>query len=671
VPRLLTRVVFSVLAVLGTAWILCLPALAVSARHGVDGSTEPQITTTEPDLCLRNQIPWGPSAAVGINGELAVVGIGSVARIIDISNPDSPLFLSDIVLPAALSSVAFVGGYAVLTDLSWGFRVIDLADPRAPVEVASIEMPGCCHRTAVAGDSVIATLGREGLIVVDLSDPTHPTPGVHLQLGDRVNNVVVEGSRAFVVTTTWVRGRAFGGLTILDITEPSSPVQLGVLIADHDSSSVAVDGSHAFLSLWESGLMVIDISDATQPRSVAILDHWMRANDMAIRGPGLVIADGNQGVILVDISDPLTPFVTTAIAMDGWTYRIGLTDSHALVANQQSGLHVIDLDNAAGPIVVASIEAHPWIREVSIVGSRLYVRSDDLLRVFRVSHNGALDEIGQFDLSDYSVIRLIATVDHVYLIAGSPGGWYGPSLFIIDVGTPGNPSLVGQFDGFPATISGMDLLDDHVIVAGTHMRDDETYAARLWVVDVGDPTSPVEAAVLEFDGWYFDVAASGDHVYAGLHSDVGIDIQIIDLSEPDQPTLVGHFLADGWAPREFEIGNQALYILDHPDLRVLSLSNPVVPVEVGFIGGLGSAVLRGLRVDRNAVIAQNYLGLHYIDVRDPTQPTPVGYHALPAEFESFDVQNGVVYVAAAGSGVQVFGPCRSTATRTASSRTQP
>lgn len=670
-PRLLTRVVLSIFAVLGTAWFTCHPSLADSARLEVDGSAKSKTTTTEADLCLRNQLPGGPSAAVGINGDLAVVGIGSVARIIDISNPDSPLILSDFVLPAALSSVAFVGRYAVLADLSWGFRVIDLDDPRVPIEVAAIELPGCCYRTAVAGDSVIAALGREGLVVVDLSDPTHPTLRVHLQLGDRVNNVVVDGSRAFVVTTTWVRGRAFGGLTILDITKPSSPVQMGVLIADHDSSSIAVDGSHAFLSLWEAGLMVIDISDATQPQSVAILNHWMRANDMAIRGPELVIAEGNQGVILVDISDPLTPFVTTTIPMDGWTYRIGLTDSHALVANRQSGLHVIHLDNPSGPIVVASIEGHPWVREVSIVGDRLYVRSDDLLRLFQVSHNGDLDEIGQFDLSDYSVIRLIATVDHVYLIAGSPGGWYGPSLFIIDTATPGNPSLVGQFDGFPATISGVALLDDHVIVAGSHMRDDETYVARLWVIDVGDPTSPVEAAILEFDGWYYDVAASGDHVYAGLDSDVGVDIQIIDLSEPDQPTLVGHFLADGWAPREFEIGNQALYILDHPDIHVLSLANPQVPVEVGFIGNLGSSVLRGLRVDRNAVIAQNHQGLHYIDVRDPSQPASIGYHPLPAEFESFDVQNGVVYVAAAGSGVQVFGPCRSIANRSSGGRIQP
>ncbi len=94
----------------------------------------------------------GGGAAVGINGELAVVGIGSVARIIDISNPDSPLFLSDLVLPAALSGVAFVGSHAVLTDQSRNLHIVDLEDPRDPIEVASIEGHPWVREVSIAGD---------------------------------------------------------------------------------------------------------------------------------------------------------------------------------------------------------------------------------------------------------------------------------------------------------------------------------------------------------------------------------------------------------------------------------------------------------------------------------------------------------------------------------------
>jgi hypothetical protein len=616
-------------------------------------------------------MPWGHCVAVGADGDRAVFGLGSVARVVDPSTPESPETLGELLLPAALAGVAFVGSHAVLSDRSHILHIVDLHDPRGPIEVAAIELPAAPHRMAVAGDVLLAVLGWEGLGLVDLSDPTSPALLDQISIGDGVNDVVVQGGRAFVSSITYGPSAEVNGLTILDLGDPSSPVEVGTLSIDDSPSTIQISGSHVYLTLWETGLAVVDVSDVTEPRLVTQIQRWMRATGMVVHGSDLCISEGNQGLIVFDISDPETPTGKTTVGLDGWSSAVAISGSHALVASGQAGLHIIDLEHAAGPVEVASIEAYPWVREVAIVGDRLHVRSDELLRLYEVTHTGALDEIGCFDLSDLNPMLMTATEDRVLFVAALAGSWSGPALSIVDTSSPSHPVLLGRSDPVTGYVDSMALLGDHVFVAGSYLTGDETWIARLWVIDISDPTSPVEAALLESDGWFRDIEISGDLLYAGYGSIDDEGLMIFDISQRARPAVVDLFPTDGWSPRDIEIENGTLYATNHHDLYVLSLDDPHQPLEVGFLGRSSSAGLFQLRVDRNRVLLYNTFGIQIIDVRDRTRPERIGQLDLPAIDESYDVQNGVVYVAAADSGVQVFGPCRSTATRSAAGRTHP
>lgn len=666
-------------AMLGIVALSGIPGHALqpeSHRPAPEGRAATRSTTTEATLCLHQQIPWGPGQAVGATDGSVVAGIGSVARIVDVADPVRPLVVSDLVLPAAVSEVAFVDRYALLADLGGRLHVVDVLDPREPTVVAEIELPGSCRRMAVSGTTAIAALGRQGLAVVDLRDPAAPELLAELQLADVVNDVVVRGSRAYVATTAYLQGSTMGSLTILDISDPSTPIEIGSATTEDAASAVEVKGPHAFVARWQAGLTVLDISDEKQPRPVGSLDRFIRGTDLAVRADGLWVTEGNQGLIQVDISDPLAPSVAATVELGDWSYEVAIARDHAFVAAGTRGLRVIDLDAATGPIEVSSLEGQPWVRDVAIADDLLYVRTDGLLRLYRVLAIEDPVEVGRLDLSVFTPgVALTAAEDRLYLVAGSAHGEFPISLHIVDTSDPGHPRLLGRFEGLPPETIQLNpiVVDDHVVVAGNFLRDGGTsYDTRLWVIGVAAPAAPTEVAFAELGGYTHDLAASGDLVYLATSLNPDPDgIRVIDLSEPDQPTIVGHFAAQGWTPRDIEVCGSTAVGIDVDSLHVMALDDPLAPVEVGSLGSFTDTALYGLSWDRHSVLVGDFRGVHLVDLRERSMPTPYGYLELPASYESFRMRDGAVFVAAGGSGVQIFERCRTIASRRSGHRVDP
>ena len=100
-------------------------------------------------------------------------------------------------------------------------------------------------------------------------------------------------------------------------------------------------------------------------------------------------------------------------------------------------------------------------------------------------------------------------------------------------------------------------------------------------------------------------------------------------------------------------GNYA-YVADEDDgLRVISVSDPAHPVEVGYYGTPGWAL--GVAVAGNyAYVADENSGLRVVSVSDPAYPSEVGYCIAPDVASGVAVVGNYAYVADGHAGLQIY-----------------
>jgi hypothetical protein len=129
-------------------------------------------------------------------------------------------------------------------------------------------------------------------------------------------------------------------------------------------------------------------------------------------------------------------------------------------------------------------------------------------------------------------------------------------------------------------------------------------------------------------------------------------LRVISVSDPAHPVEVGYYDTPDGAYGVAVAGNYAYVGNWSAGLRVISVSDPAHPVEVGYCGTPGNAL--GVAVAGNyAYVADYYNGLQVISVSDPAHPVQVGYHGTADLAYDVAVVGDYAYVAACNAGLQI------------------
>jgi hypothetical protein len=146
------------------------------------------------------------------------------------------------------------------------------------------------------------------------------------------------------------------------------------------------------------------------------------------------------------------------------------------------------------------------------------------------------------------------------------------------------------------------------------------------------------------------VAVVGDYAYVGE----GPSLTILDVSSPSTPVVVGRSNLIPYDGPEGHYGVDYVTVAGNyayvgsDGLRVIDVSDPANPIEVGYFGiGRSDVAVQG----DYAYVADEYYGLWVVDVSDPTNPTEVGYCNTPAV--DVVVDGDYAYVAGWSSGLRV------------------
>ncbi|MCB1236874.1 MAG: hypothetical protein KDM91_17535, partial [Verrucomicrobiae bacterium] len=326
-------------------------------------------------------------------------------------------------------------------------------------------------------------------------------------------------------TTAYVTSAGDNSLTIIDVSDPSSPVLLAELkdgVGGFDQLDgpvdVAVSGTTAYVvSFRDSSLTIIDVSDPANPVLLAELidgvggfDQLRAASGVAVSGTiAYILSQFDNSLTVIDVSNPASP-VLLAELIDGvgginelgGATKVVVTGTTAYIVSYiDSSLTIIDVSNPVAPVLLSELK----------------------------------DGVGGFNELDTAAGLAISGTTAYVTSAGDN------SLTIIDVSDPSSPVLLAELkDG----AGGFEQLRgaNGVAISGKIAYVTSQIDSSLTIIDVQDPANPVKLAELKDSVGEFNalagakgVVVSGTTAYVASQSDYSLTI--IDVTAPGYPAL--------------------------------------------------------------------------------------------------------------------------------------
>ena len=273
-----------------------------------------------------------------------------------------------------------------------------------PVDIAITEIAGRTY-------ALVTALNDKGVQIIDITNPLAPTPVIGLTAG--INGLTDLGYVAYVATTeisgrtyALITAPSHDHMHIIDITDPASPIPVTVLTTDTDGfthiptfSDIAIaemsGRTYALITTGgsspEGGVQIIDITDPASPIPVAWLTggtdgfaKWHESHDITIaemsgRTYALITAhefvapympligpdgsaappreqDPDHGVQIIDITDPTSPIPVAWLTdeVDGFTH-LDVPWNIAIAEISESTYALITASELRGSVQIAEM----------------------------------------------------------------------------------------------------------------------------------------------------------------------------------------------------------------------------------------------------------------------------------------------------------------------------
>jgi hypothetical protein len=146
------------------------------------------------------------------------------------------------------------------------------------------------------------------------------------------------------------------------------------------------------------------------------------------------------------------------------------------------------------------------------------------------------------------------------------------------------------------------------------------------------------------------VAVSGSLALVGS----GTTMLVLDVSTPSSPQLLGSVTLPEQVYGIAAAGSHAYVANGMSGLRVIDVSNPAAPVEVGVSDVTNEGAVDVAVAGSHAYVAYGSLGLRVIDVSEPSLPGVVGAIDTPGTAMGVAVAGSHAYVADGSSGLRAI-----------------
>jgi len=352
-----------------------------------------------------------------------------------------------------------------------------------------------------------------------------------------------------------------------------------------------------------------DMWPAARPQSeslgLTLVGKWGGGPSVRVTGQDsiLFLARGSE-VAVVDFADTANLRVLSYIQAPGLVARAIPVGNRLYISSGY--IETFDVSDPANPVKLGSVLARA--PAIDIIDTLVYTLYRDSFKVISFADPANPHLLGACRDSGYdlSVCSGYAYVAHDY------------GLFVLDVRDPSNPHRIASL-GF-GTLSVR--ARGNICCATVYNGQSSEIAFKI--LDVRNPASPVPLATVDSCGGY-DIYLKDTLAFLSGYYVAGHGFRILDVSDSTHPATIGSCatpdVGNGvWAnpPR-----SRAFVADDLGGLVTIDMSNMHAPVVRGAT--LKAGITYDIDVQgQYAYVAQEGLGLKVLDVSDPTAPYEVG-----------------------------------------------
>jgi hypothetical protein len=324
-----------------------------------------------------------------------------------------------------------VGKYAYVA-ANESLRILDVSEPAAPIEVGTYRIIGLVDDIAIDGNTLYTATDR-GMRITDVTVRTEPTVVGAYQddLFALRGKVIIAGSYAYLITTD--------GTRIIDISKPTAPRLVSIYVGGTYVVDIVVEGHFAYLARancginpdCEGGLQVVDVSNPSAPIQVENYPLPGGAYSVAVRGSRLYIGVLN-GIKVLDISDPMHPTSVSDISLAATPHDL-LAIGDRLFASDPGTVSILDVADPTDAHILDSYNASDSINEIAFADNILYVGTSSGLHILNIFDPTHIVESAYFQ-TQREVLGLAASDGLIYT-----GTYHG--LYVLHYQ---GPSIIGQ-----------------------------------------------------------------------------------------------------------------------------------------------------------------------------------------------------------------------------------
>ena len=254
-----------------------------------------------------------------------------------------------------------------------------------------------------------------------------------------------------------------------------------------------------------------------------------------------------------------------------------------------------------------------------------------LVNGLAVAVEQSVTQVGKWDYLSYA---------HAVAVVGNYAYAVGDTLEIIDISNPSNSVFKSNYD----INYGQDI---QVVGNYAYIADGNS---GLQIINISNPALPSLVGTYDTTGYAYGVQVVGNYAYV---ADGNSGLQIINISNPAAPSLSGSYDTTGYAKGVQVVGNYA-YVADYESgLQIINISNPTAPSLSGSYDSTGYA--NGVEVVGNyAYVADSESGLQIINISNPAAPSFSGSYDTTGYAYGVQVVGNYAYVADDSSGLQII-----------------
>ena len=398
-------------------------------------------------------------------------------------------------------------------------------------------------------DSQYAFIGNGSLVqTFDLSDPANPIMVGQYLTDGLVYDIKILDNKAYICIGA--------GLLILDVSNPYQITELVFVAIPAGAFKQTIEPGFDYVLTYGALLWIIDISDPTNPT--------VRNNtDVSSVPPGLLASKDNivyvtdptfAGVGLVNVSNPDT--LSGTLLTETRIRGMYVADTLLFLSGdytQDYGISIYSIADAANPVFLSRTYTNGQdITTFTRSDSILYAKSDSALERFNISdpYNpqltntisyGALDGTGKLEVfKNYFLTQKDIGFESIQIVTSDS---------------------LSRSSFFPTgyQVTKIRVRNNLAFIASAY--------AGVWIVDVSDPSHPVNIANVNPGGYATDIYAEDSLLYlTTIDVQNAVDtlnsIYLIDIKNPNKPEIIRKYHTSS-SPNSIAVSKNKIFLTEY------------------------------------------------------------------------------------------------------------